>query len=300
LFQFIGISGVFAGTYLGYSDYQIVTDFRFPAEPYFRKMSESGVNFQRIWVLGYSGVEKKFDELLPFVIENDTYRLDQIEPRYIERLKNVLALAEKHHQRVMLTLFDNWSLGSVFPRTPWYYKNNGQRLQLNGRKDFYSVRNRKLIRLQENYVRRIVAATRDFLPIYEIVNEGGGANCEQLGEWHQSVASWIQSEFPEAEIAVNTSSDCPQVLDAPWVKVISFHHSSWSRNGICSYVEKYPDKEIILDTDGGWRFRDDNKLVKSWLSEAMSCGASFNHKDDIYKLDLELLNVYQDFKNRTK
>jgi hypothetical protein len=106
LFQFVVLSSATGQTYLGYSDYQIATDTNFSAEPYFQKMSEAGVNFQRIWVLGYSGVEPSFDELMPFVLDQGKYRLDQIEPAYIRRLRNVLTQAQKYDQRVMLTLFD--------------------------------------------------------------------------------------------------------------------------------------------------------------------------------------------------
>jgi hypothetical protein len=293
LFQFVGLSTCPAGSYLGYSDYQIVTDTSFPAGRYFQAMSDSGVNFQRIWALGYSGVEKKFDERMPFVYRKGKYDLNQIDPAYMERLRRVLNLANRNGQKVMLTLFDNWSLGKVVPRTPWYYKNNVQRLKIVGRKDFYSVQNRKLLKVQEHYVRAIVVGTKDFSPIYEIVNEGSGVSCEQLAAWHEQIAAWIQNEAPDAEIGVNVGNTCAQILEAPWADVISLHHGNWSARSVCSFVEQFPQKEVIMDTDGAWKYRDDNRLVQKWLDEAMSCGASFNHKDDIYNPDWELLKIYK-------
>lgn len=293
LFQFVAVPVFCAETYIGYSDYQIVTDINFPADHYFQKMSQSGVNFQRIWAIGYSGVEPSFKERMPFVRERGKYRLDQIDERYLQRLRSVLQDAEQHNQRVMLTLFDHWSLTGVFPKTPWFYKNNYQRLLKRSLPEFFNVENLKLINIQENYVREIVAASKDFDPIYEIMNEAGGAPCDQIAEWHQKVASWILSESKDAEIAVNVNNNCSEMLDADWVDIISLHHANWKEHGICASAKQYPEKQIIIDTDGAWKIRGDNRLVRRWLREALDCGVSFNHKDDIYDLDTELLRIYE-------
>jgi hypothetical protein len=293
VFQTLALSTAFATSYLGYSDYQVVTDPSFPAGRYFETMAESGVNFQRIWALGYSGVDKKIPERLPFVRQGK-YDLEQIDSVYLDRLKSVLRLANQNGQKVMLTLFDNWSLGTrTFERTPWYSRNNYQRLKVGGRKDFYSVENKELLRIQEHFVRTIVANTKDSEPIYEIVNEGSGVACDQLDEWHGRVASWIEQEAPNAQIGVNVSNACASIFGAPWADVISLHGDNWRAKPVCDYVERYPDKLVIMDTDGAWKTRNDNRLVKKWLSEAMSCGASFNHKDDIYNLDREVLQIYK-------
>jgi hypothetical protein len=292
-FQFAIITAINAQPYLGYSDYQIITDKNFHAGAYFRKMSDQGVNFQRIWALGYSGTAKKFDELLPFVLTNGKYQLRSIEPRYLQRLNEVLEEAQTYDQRVMLTLFDHWALAAQFYKTPWYHKNNHERLVLPGKRDFFDVTDKKLTGIQENYVRTIVRTTRGFNPIYEIMNEAGGPSCEGLTKWHERVASWILDEAPDAEIALNITPECSELLNSPWVDVISFHHSQWNQRGICNLTKKYADKLVIIDTDGGWRYRDDNKLVKKWMNEAFACGASFNHKDDIYDLDRQFLNLYR-------
>ena len=298
MFQILGLSTAFGASYLGYSDYQIVTDTNFPAGPYFRTMAASGVNFQRIWALGYSGVEKKIPERMPFIREGK-YDLERMDPVYLDRLRSVLRLAGQNGQKVMLTLFDNWSLGEkTFERTPWYFKNNYQRLRVDGRQSFYSVQNKRLLRIQEHFVRTIVATTKQFSPIYEIVNEGSGAPCDQLAEWHERVASWIQDEAPHAQIGVNVSNACASIFSASWADVISLHGANWETMHVCEYAKKYPDKLVIMDTDGAWKTRDDNRLVKKWLSDAMSCGASFNHKDDIYNPDWELLRIYKKARGR--
>ena len=297
VFQFIvllvpGTGSETEPAYLGYSDYQIITDKRFPAEDYFRMMASHGVNFQRIWVTGYSDVAVKFEELMPFVKRGDRYKLSKISPEYIDRLLTVMQHAQKHNQQVMLTLFDHWSIARGFTKTPWYFKNNHERLLKNALPDFYNIRDKKLMRIQENFVREIVRSTRKFDPIFEIMNEAGGEKCGGLAAWHEQVATWILEESPNARIAVNLKSECMEVLDAEWVDIISFHQNIWERHGICGAVKKYPDKHVIIDTDGAWEVRDDNRLVKKWLAETKSCGASFNHKDDIYDLDRELLEHY--------
>jgi hypothetical protein len=146
--------------------------------------------------------------------------------------------------------------------------------------------------IQENYVREIVRATKDFNPIYEIMNEAGGAKCSPLGKWHNQIASWILSESPDAEIAININNDCQEILTSSWVDIISLHHGNWGEDGICASTKKFPEKQIIIDTDGAWKIRGNNRLVRRWLREALACGASFNHKDDIYNPDWELLKIY--------
>ena len=285
-----------AETYIGYSDYQIITDVTFPADRYFRMMQGHGVNFQRIWVTGYSDVAIKFQELMPFVRQGNRYRLSDINPEYRKRLTTVLEQAREHDQRVMLTLFDHWSLRHGFEKTPWFAKNNHERLLKNALPDFYNIRDKKLMRIQEHFVREIVRSTKDFNPIYEIMNESGSATCDVVSVWHKKVASWIQEEAAEADIAVNLKQECTDVLYAGWVDFISFHHNIWGRYGICKAIQKYPEKHVIIDTDGAWEVRDDNRLVKDWLAETQSCGASFNHKDDIYDPDQELLRHYRGLK----
>jgi hypothetical protein len=281
--------------YLGYSDYQLVTDFSFDPSSYFLRMQEYGVNFQRIWALGYSGAWK--GERLPFLKKGGRYDLNRIDPEYVSRLRLVLQAAEQHNQRVLLTLFDNWSLvtDTVFEKTPWHYTNNTDRLLKKPLPDFYDLRNKKVRRIQENFVRTIVSATSEFGPIYEVMNEAAlRSDCGLLHSWHRQMAEWIQKEYADAEIAVNLGSDCPAIYEESWVDLISLHAGDWMEEGICESVRglRKLKKQIVIDTDGAWKERDDNRLVRQWLREAFSCGASFNHKDDIYKLDLQALELF--------
>jgi hypothetical protein len=296
LFQFAIVSPAVplnSETYLGYSNYQIITDETFPVDRYFRLMEKHGVNLQRIWITGYSNAAPDVEELMPFVFRRGRYDLFRINPAYKKRLSEVLEQAGAHNQRVMLTLFDHWALSRKFGKTPWYIRNNHQNILHNSLPDFYDLRNKKLMRIQENLVREIVRSSRRYHPIYEIMNEAGSQECEPIAAWHEQVAEWILEEFPDAEIAVNLKRECREVLDAEWVDFISFHQGVWEETGICGVIEKYPEKHVIIDTDGAWEYRDDNKLVKTWLNESLDCGASFNHKDDIYEPDRELLEIYK-------
>ncbi len=299
LFQFAIGAPLFGETYLGYSDYQIITDPEFRADKYFLSMSEHGVNFQRIWVTGYSGAARKFNELMPFVRRGNKYRLSQISPAYRKRLTEVMEQAESHDLRVMLTLFDHWSLRKAFQDTPWFFKNNEERLLKRPLPNFYDVENRKLMRIQENLVREIVKETKRFDPIYEIMNEAGSADCSQLAKWHEQVAFWILEESPDAEIAVNPKPECSTILNAEWADILSFHEGAWKTYGICKLIKQFPDKHVIIDTDGAFEVRDDNKLVKRWLAESSRCGGSFNHKDDIYELDRVLLRHYRELTDKS-
>ena len=296
MFQFtLSASSVDADRYLGYSDYHIITDRNFNPGPYLQSMAENGVNLQRIWITGYSGSARDVDEVMPFTQRGKKYQLTaRLNPQYLRRLERVMKLADQYGQRVMLTMFDRWSLAREFQSTPWFHKNNHEKLLKNALPDFYSLKNKKLMRIQEALVRTIVRNTKEFNPIYEVMNEAAGANCQQLSEWHGRVSSWILDEFPSAEIGVNLLQECPQILDASWVDIVSFHQNVWEKQGICESVRNYPQKHVIIDTDGAWKVRDDNRLVKEWLQEAISCGGSFNHKDNIYEIDREFLQLYRE------
>ncbi len=287
-----------AETYLGYSDYQIVTDPAFDARSYFEEMEAHGVNLQRIWTGGYNNSIPHVRERMPFEKQGGKYNLDRIDRDYLNRLRSVILSARMHHQKVLLTLFDHWALSTdeIFPQSPWFYKNNHNGILKNALPDFYDLRNRRLLTIQRNYVRTIVSETREFSPIYEIMNEANWSpDCAMLDSWHRRVASWILAEAPDAEIAVNIQGRCAGILQEPWVDVISFHADVWEGQGICKTVRKYVSqgKTIVIDTDGAWKTRDENRRVTQWLRESLQCGASFNHKDDIYKPDLALLREYR-------
>ncbi|HEY4491390.1 MAG TPA: hypothetical protein VI958_05285, partial [Acidobacteriota bacterium] len=179
---------------------------------------------------------------------------------------------------------------------PWFYKNNTDRLLKRPFPDFYDHSDVALRKIQENFVRTIVSATAEFHPIYEIMNEGAlKSGCGLLKQWHEQVAIWILDELPEAEIAVNVSRDCLEIVEQPWVDMISFHGGFWLENGICNIVAEYShlNKSILIDTDAATKYRDDNKALRRWVREALECGASFNHKDDIYSLDRQALKIFR-------
>lgn len=290
--------------YIGYSDYQIVTDQRFNAASYFEEMQSNGVNLQRIWVLGYSNTGT-LRELMPFRKERRSYNLNELNPAYLKRLKSTLAEADRHGQKVLLTLFDRWSMArpSDFSRTPWYYKNNTDELLRTPFPTFYDLSNSKLVAIQKNLVQGIVRATSEFKPIYEIMNEARWQeNCKGLDKFHDQVAQWIQEVDPSASISVNVSGNCPGVYRYDWVDLISFHAGQWQTDEICKTISKFRDlgKPILIDTDGAFKVRHDNLLVQSWLQETLSCGGWFNNKDDIYHPDTELLTIIREERERMK
>lgn len=290
--------------YIGYSEYQIVTDLRFNAAPYFEEMQSYGVNLQRIWVLGYSNTGT-LRELMPFRKERRSYNLNELDPDYLERLRSTLAEADRHGQKVLLTLFDRWSMArsSDFSRTPWYYKNNTDKLLRSPFPAFYDLSNPKLVAIQKNLVQGIVRTTSEFKPIYEIMNEAQWQqNCDGLAKFHNQIAQWIQDVDPNASISVNVLGSCSRVYKYDWVDLISFHAGQWVTDEICETISKFDDlgKPILIDTDGAFKVRHDNQLVQSWLQETLSCGGWFNHKDDIYNPDTELLTIIREERERMK
>jgi hypothetical protein len=284
--------------YIGYSDYQIVTNKKFDASSYFQKMQQSGVNLQRIWVLGYSNTSSNIKEQMPFRKERRNYNLNELDPEYLQRLQTVMEEAKQNGQTVMLTLFDRWSMGdaALFSRTPWYYKNNTDKLLQKPFPTFYDLSDPKLVAVQKNLVQGIVKATAEFHPIYEIMNEARWPDCKIITEFHNRVAKWILESDPDATIAVNVLGSCTAVYKQDWVDLISLHASDWMKDGICPTITQYRDlgKPILIDTDGAFKTRVDNVLVRKWVQETLSCGGWFNHKDDIYQLDTEALSAFRE------
>jgi hypothetical protein len=284
--------------YIGYSDYHIVTDRTFNAESYFQTMKSYGVNLQRIWILGYSIVIKRIPEQMPFRKQGLQYKLHELDPNYLLRLRRTLLEAKRNRQRVLLTLFDRWSLSKeeYFFRTPWYYKNNIERILQIPFPQFYDFSRPKLAEIQKNLVKSVIRVTSEFKPIYEVMNEAFHPDCNILALFHGQVIRWILEVDPTADIAVNLLNDCPSVFKQERVNLISFHANQWLNNGICETVEKNRrfGKHILIDTDGAISERANNQLVRRWVEEARNCGASFNHKDSIDPLDHEALSIFQE------
>src|ERR1044071_6797227 len=82
--------------YVGYSDFQIITDVRFRYQRYFALMKNHGVNFQRIWALGYSGAAPGVQERMPFDRRRGKYDLERINPEYLDHMKQVLQSANSN------------------------------------------------------------------------------------------------------------------------------------------------------------------------------------------------------------
>lgn len=240
---------------------------------------------------------------MPFVKTDGKYDLTKMDPVFMVRLRKVLEAAKRYDQTVMLTLFDRWTLSHEdnFKKTPWYYTNNHQRLLRNSLPDFHDIHNKKLMEIYENYVRSIVEATREFHPIYEIMNEARlrqESSCKPVIRWHNHVARWIRDEDRDAQIAINVGRECTDIYSASWIDIISLHFGQWE-NGICQAIDQLRNlnRQIIIDTDGAFKERNDNRLVKRWLRESLQCGAWFNHKDEIHELDREALELFRNTRN---
>lgn len=290
-----------APPYIGYSDYQIVTDRSFDPAPYFQEMARAGLNLQRLWAMGYGNTDDRLRELQPFARHGRKYDLHRINPRYLDRLNRVFREADENGLRLMFTLFDRWQIGTAerFVRTPWYYKNNTTKYLRNAFPDFHNLENPGWAEIQENYVKTLVRETRAFHPIYEIMNEPSlPGDCAGLVKWHERVASWILQEAPDAEIAVNMYNECDSLAEIRYVRWVTLHYAGWN-TGICEAIEpiKAAGKQVVIDTDGAFPHRDTAGRLRQWYQESLACGASFNHKDDIYKLDREALRVLSEKSN---
>ncbi len=170
---------------------------------------------------GYDG--KKFD-------------LDRWNPEYFERLEAVLRSASDHGVVVEIVLFSTLYQEADWAAVPLNAANNVQgEGVLKGPGEFLTLRDPALVARQKSFVRRVVAACRDFDNVYfEIANEpywskkgDPTVTPAERAAWHNEMIREIvaaERNLPAESrhmIAVNEWHD---TLDAAAISVLNLHY----------------------------------------------------------------------------
>ncbi|HEX4005849.1 MAG TPA: hypothetical protein VHX60_06720 [Acidobacteriaceae bacterium] len=193
---------------------------------------------------GYAGGGNKFD-------------LDQWNPEYFDRLHGFLAEASRLGIVVEISLFSSQYGEAQWALSPFNAENNVNHLELSDRKKVNTRENGAILRYQESYVRKAVAAVSGFdNVIFEIQNEPWSDRPVAAGiinpylfppgrdlfpnsvdvadaasvEWQTAVAGWITSEETSlghrhliAQCYANFR--LPVAALIPGVSIVNFHYA---------------------------------------------------------------------------
>ncbi|MHC4692953.1 MAG: hypothetical protein ACYS67_09435 [Planctomycetota bacterium] len=188
---------------------------------------------------GYANGGNKFD-------------LKKWDRAYFKRLRNFVAEAKKHSVVVELVLFCPFYEDGMWKLSPMNVVNNVNGIGKMKRTDVYTLRDKKLLAVQDAMVRRIVRALRDFDNVYyEICNEPyfGGVTLE----WQAHIAETIvkaEANFKAKHlIAQNIANKSKKVTKPnPHVSIFNFHYAKPP----IAVFQNYGLNKVIGDDETGF------------------------------------------------
>jgi hypothetical protein len=220
---------------------------------YLKELQRDHLNLTRVFAGSYREIDKPHDAVKGgYTIDRNTlapkpsrfvspwnsavqadgtvkFDLHHWNPRYFERLHDLLRQAGKRGVVVELSLFCLMYDQSLWEASPLNSRNNGSQTEDVPNTEVYNLRHPRLQEAEDDLVRKLVAETRQFDNLYfEVINEP---------YWHSVTPQWqrhITSEIKEAEggsgvkhlISQNYANFSEPVKDPdPNVSLFNFHYS---------------------------------------------------------------------------
>jgi hypothetical protein len=188
---------------------------------------------------GYANGGNKFD-------------LKKWDRAYFKRLRDFVAEAKKRGVVVELVLFCPFYEDGMWKLSPMNAVNNVNGIGNMKRTEVYTLRDKKLLAVQDAMVRRIVRALRDFDNVYyEICNEPyfGGVTLE----WQAHIAETIvkaEANFKAKHlIAQNIANKSKKVTNPnPHVSIFNFHYAKPP----IAVTQNYGLNKVIGDDETGF------------------------------------------------
>lgn len=225
---------------------------------------------------GYAGGGNKFD-------------LTQWDAAYFKRLKDFMAAAEQKDVMVELALFCPFYENIQWSLSPMNHRNNINNVDSMLRTDVYTLdKNKGLLAVQENLVRKIVSELQDFNNVlYEICNEPyfGGVTME----WQHHIADVIsetEKDFPVKHlITQNIAKGAAKIENPhPAVSVFNFHYA-WPP---VSVALNYQLDKAIGDNETGFRGNSDSTYRMEGWRFILAGGSLYNNLDYSFTAGNEL------------
>ena len=222
--------------------YGAVLNGEFDHIRYLDALARDGLNLTRIFSGVYRELPGDFaipDNTLapaegkfvaPFAIKDGKYDLRAWNPAYFDRLKRFLTEAGARGIVVELSLFCVYYQDRMWEASPFHPKNNVNNLGDISRQEVLSLKHPSLLKIQEEFVRKLAGELRDFDNlIYEICNEPYIRNLA-ADDWQRHIAKVIadaEAKFPHRHlIAQNIANFTRRVLEPdPNVSVLNFHYA---------------------------------------------------------------------------
>lgn len=213
--------------------------------------------WKRSDIPGYANGGNKFD-------------LDQWDPGYFSRVKDLIKQAAKRHIMVEFTLFGNQYGDGIYSYSPLYPDNNIQNVGIK-KKDgflyFQSLKDSALVARQDAMVVKIVKELNDFDNLYyEISNEPYNEvkDSSLVDQWHVHMVNLIrriEDTLPKRHLIASDQA----IVDNPNVDIANYHYV---------HIPNSPDFDSLLslnkvismdETMGSLKDEDANDVrVEAW------------------------------------
>ncbi|HQG78428.1 MAG TPA: DUF6298 domain-containing protein [Bacteroidales bacterium] len=275
-------------TWANFQEIGIDTTKRFDYENYLKMMEECHHNFMRLWMFENSAFASWTPDTIfwhPNIYQRSgkgkagdggtKFDLTRFNQYYFDRLRQRIIQAGNRGIYVSVMLFQGWSLDKTGISDPWrahpWNKNNningiGARDSVadnNSLATIHSMRNPKLLEIQEQYIKKVIETVNDLDNVlYEVSNEGGDHDWQ---EWVINlIREYEKSKNKQHAIGYTTPSQLGHLnknlyeSSADWVSP-TMEPLRWAYPGT-KYMENYMDdppankfgKINILDTDHLW------------------------------------------------
>ncbi len=206
------------------------------------------------------------------------FNLEVFNPAYFKRLKDFVTQAGKRGIVVELTLFCAIYNRQLWSINPMKASNNVQGIGKVGRRDVYTMKDKRLLSIQEALVRKIVGELRNCDNVYfEICNEpywGGTSR-----EWSDHIAAVIRNadkgRYGPHLVAQNIANGSRKIKNSdPLVSIFNFHYATPDAVEL-NYALNRP----IADDETGFRGAGDFPYRTEAWKFMLAGGAVFDNLD---------------------
>jgi hypothetical protein len=218
---------------------------------------------------GYPGGGNKFD-------------LTKWDEAYFERIKDFIAQAGKRNIVVEMDLFSNFYDTLQWKLSPLYYTNNINNSDtILDQKEVLSLRHPKLLKIQEEMVRKILTECNSFDNLYyEVCNEPYFGDLEALESWEENMTNFIAGTENVLQqkhlISQNIQNGSLKVVNPNTaVSIFNFHYAKPPVTVEMNYGLNKP----VGDNETGFNGIEDVKYRTEAWDFLTAGGALFNNLD---------------------
>ncbi len=225
-----------------------------------------------------------------YAVGGNKFDLTRWDPDYFARLKDFIAEAGKRNIVVELDLFSNFYDTIQWKLSPLYYSNNINGLKpVKDQKEVLSFRHPRLLKIQEDMVKKILEECNSFDNLYyEVCNEPYFGDKEALDVWEEhmtGIIEGIEKGLPRKHlISQNIENGSMKVENPhPAVSIFNFHYAQPPVTVEMNYGLNKP----IGDNETGFRGIEDAHYRTEGWDFMTAGGALYNNLDYSFTADNE-------------